>query len=81
MKVKPPKRNDLIVAGATFVDNQEEETIFFIRKFSIMEYELIEMKTKGIEVVSKKCLHKDIPGIVLGKFLEKLRNAKAGLPV
>ncbi len=70
--MKKPKDNKTIqkIDGSS----SPSEVFFHIRKLSQIEYELVKTTTVGESIVDQTIVHKDIPNIVYGKFLQCLRK-------
>lgn len=52
------------------------ETLFYVEKKSVALWKLVELTIEEGAIAGKKTLHEDIPAIVLGKYVSKLRNEK-----
>lgn len=47
--------------------------IYYITKISPLLYQLRRLEIKGTKVITDDLLHSDIPNIVYGKWLQKVR--------
>lgn len=54
----------------------KSETLFYVEKQSVAHWRLVELTIEDGVIAGRKTLHEDIPAIVLGKYVSKLRNEK-----
>lgn len=54
------------------------ETVYCVKRISQGEYSLVMLSIQGDTVTDQKVLHSDIPAIVVGKLLQKIREASNG---
>lgn len=54
------------------------ETLYVVKKLSMMEYQLVKVTIQDDVVTERQVLKSDIPGIVVGYYLKAIRDQKIG---